>query len=269
MNILNTNHLFLLHELVKKNFSSKYKDSSLGILWSLLRPLLIMMVFTIVFSTVFGRTIKNYPVYYLVGRTVLDFFNGSITSSMNALRGNRNILIQTAAPKHIFVLASVITEFLNYLISLILVVGVMIATHAPFYFNTIPYMIIPVISLIMMTYMIIPVISLILMTTGFSLVVSILAVYYSDIIHLWGVVSLLILYTSAIFYPMDIISEPFRSYAILSPVFWIIDQVRDYVYLGTMHSMSNTINSMLLSIIILIFGIIVFRAYRDRVSKRF
>ena len=256
MNILNTNHLFLLHELVKKNFSSKYKDSSLGILWSLLRPLLIMMVFTIVFSTVFGRTIKNYPVYYLVGRTVLDFFNGSITSSMNALRGNRNILIQTAAPKHIFVLASVITEFLNYLISLILVVGVMIATHAPFYFNTIPYMIIPVISLIMMT-------------TGFSLVVSILAVYYSDIIHLWGVVSLLILYTSAIFYPMDIISEPFRSYAILSPVFWIIDQVRDYVYLGTMHSMSNTINSMLLSIIILIFGIIVFRAYRDRVSKRF
>lgn len=256
MNILNTNHLFLLHELVKKNFSSKYKDSSLGILWSLLRPLLIMMVFTIVFSTVFGRTIKNYPVYYLVGRTVLDFFNGSITSSMNALRGNRNILIQTAAPKHIFVLASVITEFLNYLISLILVVGVMIATHAPFYFNTIPYMIIPVISLIMMT-------------TGFSLVVSILAVYYSDIIHLWGVVSLLILYTSAIFYPMDIISEPFRSYAILSPVFWIIDQVRDYVYLGTMHSMSNTINSMLLSVIILIFGIIVFQAYRDRVSKRF
>ena len=256
MNILNTNHLFLLHELVKKNFSSKYKDSSLGILWSLLRPLLIMMVFTIVFSTVFGRTIKNYPVYYLVGRTVLDFFNGSITSSMNALRGNRNILIQTAAPKHIFVLASVITEFLNYLISLILVVGVMIATHAPFYFDTIPYMIIPVISLIMMT-------------TGFSLVVSILAVYYSDIIHLWGVVSLLILYTSAIFYPMDIISEPFRSYAILSPVFWIIDQVRDYVYLGTMHSVSNTINSMLLSIIILLFGIIVFRAYRDRVSKRF
>ena len=256
MNILNTNHLFLLHELVKKNFSSKYKDSSLGILWSLLRPLLIMMVFTIVFSTVFGRSIKNYPVYYLVGRTVLDFFNGSITSSMNALRGNRNILIQTAAPKHIFVLASVITEFLNYLISLILVVGVMIATHAPFYFNTIPYMIIPVISLIMMT-------------TGFSLILSILAVYYSDIIHLWGVVSLLILYTSAIFYPMDIISEPFRSYAILSPVFWIIDQVRDYVYLGTMHSMSNTINSMLLSVIILIFGIIVFQAYRDRVSKRF
>ena len=175
---------------------------------------------------------------------------------MNALRGNRNILIQTAAPKHIFVLASVITEFLNYLISLILVVGVMIATHAPFYFNTIPYMIIPVISLIMMT-------------TGFSLILSILAVYYSDIIHLWGVVSLLILYTSAIFYPMDIISEPFRSYAILSPVFWIIDQVRDYVYLGTMHSVSNTINSMLLSIIILLFGIIVFRAYRDRVSKRF
>lgn len=256
MNILNKNHLFLLHELVKKNFSSKYKDSSLGILWSLLRPLLIMMVFTIVFSTVFGRTIKNYPVYYLVGRTVLDFFNGSITSSMNALRGNRNILMQTDAPKYIFVLAAVISEFLNYLISLILVVGVMIATHAPFYFNTIPYMIIPIISLIMMT-------------CGFSLIVSIIAVYYSDIIHLWGVVSLLILYTSAIFYPMEILAEPYRSYAILSPVFWIIDQVRDYVYLGRMHSLLNTVDSLLLSAIILVLGIIVFKAYKDKVSKRF
>lgn len=256
MNILNKNHLFLLHELVKKNFSSKYKDSSLGILWSLLRPLLIMMVFTIVFSTVFGRSIQNYPVYYLVGRTVLDFFNGSITSSMNALRGNRNILMLTDAPKYIFVLATVISEFLNYLISLILVVGVMIATHAPFYFNTIPYMIIPVISLIMMT-------------CGFCLIVSIIAVYYSDIIHLWGVVSLLILYTSAIFYPMDILAEPYRSYAILSPVFWIIDQVRDYVYLGRMHSLLNTVDSLLLSAIILVLGIIVFQAYKDKVSKRF
>ncbi len=256
MSLVNRNHLFLLHEIVKKNFSSKYKDSTLGILWSLLRPLLIMMVFTIVFSTVFGRTIVNYPVYYLVGRTVLDFFNGSITSSMNSLRGNRNILMQTDAPKHIFVLGSVASEFLNYLISLILVVGVMIATHAPFYFNTIPYMIIPVISLIMMVI-------------GFSLIVSIIAVYYSDIIHLWGVISLLILYTSAIFYPMDILAEPYRSYAILSPVFWIIDQVRDYVYLGTMHSFSNTVNSLLLSAIILVFGIIVFQTYKDRVSKRF
>ena len=110
--------------------------------------------------------------------------------------------MQTDAPKHIFVLGSVASEFLNYLISLILVVGVMIATHAPFYFNTIPYMIIPVISLIMMVI-------------GFSLVVSIIAVYYSDIIHLWGVISLLILYTSAIFYPMDILSEPYFKSRIL------------------------------------------------------
>lgn len=256
MNLINQNHLFLLHEIVKKNFSSKYKDSTLGIVWSLLRPLLIMSVFTIVFSTVFGRTIVNYPVYYLSGRVVLDFFNGSITSCMNSLRGNRNILMQTDAPKHIFVLGSIISEFLNFLISLILLVFIMIVTHAPFYFNTIPFIIIPTISLIMMV-------------CGFGLFVSIITVYYSDIIHLWGVVSLLILYTSAIFYPMDIISEPFHSIAILSPVFWIIDQFRDYIYLGTMHSLPNTVNSLLLSSIILVFGIIFFKTYKDRVSKRF
>lgn len=256
MNIINQNHLFLLHEIVKKNFSSKYKDSTLGILWSLLKPLFTMTIFTIIFSTVFGRTIVNYPVYYLVARNLLNFFNGSITSSMNALRGNRNILMQTDAPKHIFVFGAIISEFIDLLITSLLLVGVMIATHSPFYFHTIPLVIIPLISLIMMV-------------CGISLIVSIIAVYYSDIIHLWGVVSLLILYTSALFYPMEIVKEPFHSIAILSPVFWVIDQARDYIYLGTMHSFSNTVNSLLLSLIILIFGIIVFQNYKDKVSKRF
>ena len=73
----NQNHLFLLHEIVKRNFSSKYKDSTLGILWSLLRPLMLTAIFTIIFSTVFGRSIVNYPVYYLVARNILNFFNGS------------------------------------------------------------------------------------------------------------------------------------------------------------------------------------------------
>ncbi len=256
MNIINQNHLFLLHEIIKKNFSSKYKDSTLGIIWSLLRPLLIMALFTIIFSTVFGKSIANYPLYYLVARNVVDFFNNGITSSMNALRGNRGILMQTDAPKHIFVLGAICTEFINFLISSLLLVGVIIATHAPFYFNTIPFVIIPVISLIMIV-------------CGISFVVSIIAVYYSDIIHLWGVVSLLILYASAVFYPIDILEEPFYSIAILNPIFWIIDQFRDYIYLGTMHSVSNTVNSLLLSAIILVFGIIVFQKYKDRVSKRF
>ena len=256
MSLINKNHIFLLHEIVKKNFSSKYKDSTLGILWSLLRPLLIMSIFTIIFSTVFGKTIVNYPVYYLVARAVLDFFNGGVTTSMKALRGNRSILMQTDAPKHIFVLGGIISEFIDFLIYSLLVVVIMLATHAPFYFNTIPYVIIPIISLIMMT-------------CGIGLALSIVAVYYSDVIHLWGVVSLLILYSSALFYPMEILSEPFRSYALLSPVFWIIDQARDYVYLGRMHSPLNTINSLLISTMILIIGIIIFQKYKDRVSKRF
>ena len=256
MNLINQNHLFLLHEIVKRNFSSKYKDSTLGILWSLLRPLMLTAIFTIIFSTVFGRSIVNYPVYYLVARNILNFFNGSITSSMRALRGNKNILMQTDAPKHIFVLGAICSEFIDLIIATLLLVGVMIATHAPFYFNTIPLVIIPLISLIMMV-------------CGISLVASILASYYTDIIHLWGVISLLILYTSAVFYPMDIVSEPFRSIAILSPIFWIIDQSRDYLYLGRMHYLPNTVNSLLLSLIILIFGIIVFQKYKDTVTKKF
>ena len=226
MNINNNNNLFLLYEIVKKNFSSKYKDSALGILWSVLRPLMMMIVFTIIFSTLFGRSIENYPVYFLSARCLFDFFNAGVRASMNSIRGNKNILMQTDAPKHIFVLGGVISEFINFLITLVILVGVMIVTKAPFHFNTIPLSIIPIISLIMMIL-------------GIGFIVAIFCVYYSDIQHLWGVISLLLMYSSAMFYPMDIVPEPYHSYMILNPVFWVINQFRHFMVWGTFPPILN------------------------------
>lgn len=256
MNITNKNNFFLLQEIIKKNFTSKYKDSSLGILWSILRPLLFMIVFTIIFSTLFGRNIENYPVYFLSARCLLDFFNGGIRSAMNSIKGNKNILMKTAAPKHVFVLGSIISEFINFIITLIILLGVMIVTKAPFYFDTIPLSIIPIISLIMMI-------------CGIGLIVSILCVYYSDIQHLWDVIALLIMYASAVFYPMEIIPEPYHQYMILNPVFWIIDQFRHFMIWGSIPSTLNVINSIILSSIILIMGIIIFQTFKDKIAKRF
>lgn len=256
MSIANSNNIFLLQEIVKKNFSSKYKDSVLGIFWSILKPLLIMIVFTIIFSTLFGRSIENFPVYFLSARCLFDFFNSAIAASMNSIKGNQNILKRTAAPKHIFILGSIISEFINFFITLIILVGVMIVTHAPFYFNTIPYAFIPVLALTMMII-------------GIGFVVAILCVYYSDIQHLWGVISLVLMYSSAMFYPMDIIPEPYYSYMILNPLFWVIDQFRHFVIWGTIPNTLNIINLLLFSLIILVFGVIIYKKYEDRVSKRF
>lgn len=256
MNLINNNTLFLLEEIIKKNFAAKYKGSVLGILWSVLRPLLIMILLTIIFSTLFGNKIDNYPVYLLSGKCIFDFFSSATNVSMRSLKGNSNILKRTSAPKFVFTLGAVISEFINFIITLIILVGVMIVTKAPFYFVT---------SIIA----VIPIISLIFMILGTGLILAVLCVYFSDIQHLWGVITYMLMYASAIFYPMDIIPEPFHQYMILNPIFWVIDQFRLLVLWGTIPSRMNMINLVLLSAIIFVLGLIVFKKYEKKLTLKF
>lgn len=255
MNFISKNDIFLLEEIVKRNFASKYKDSVLGILWSLLRPLLMMIILTIIFSTLFNNMIENYPVYLISGRCIYDFFSASINSGMMAIKGNKLILQKSATPKYIFVLGSVISEFINFFITVIILLGVMIVTNTTFYFTIMPLSIIPILSLV-------------LMITGLCLILSIVCVYFTDIKHLWSAISLMWMYASAIFYPMDIIPEPYHQFLILNPLYWIIDQFRDLIYLGTLPEFSYIVNSLLLSSIILVVGVIIFKAFEKKTVLR-
>ena len=256
MSIVNDNTLFLLEEIIKKNFAAKYKGSVLGILWSVLKPLLVMILLTIIFSTLFGHKIENYPVYFLSGKCIFDFFTASTNVSMRSLKGNVSILKRTAAPKFVFTVGVIISEFINFIISLILLVGVMIVTKAPFYPTTSVIAIIPVFSLIMMV-------------TGIGLILAVLCVYFSDIEHLWGVVTLMLMYACALFYPMEIIPEPYHQYMILNPLFWVINQFRILVVWGSMPSRLNMINLVILSAIIFVLGIIVFKKYEKKLALKF
>lgn len=256
MTLMNDNTLFLLEEIVKKNFAAKYKGSVLGILWSVLKPLLIMILLTIIFSNLFGRSIENYPVYFLSGKCIFDFFTAATNVSMMSLKGNINILKRTAAPKVVFTLGGIISEFINFIITLIILVGVMIVTKSPFYF-------------VKSIMAIIPIISLMMLIVGIGLILAVLCVYFSDIQHLWGVIIYMLMYASAIFYPMNIIPEPFHQYMILNPIFWVIDQFRLLILWGTIPSMKNTLNLILLSAIILVLGIIVFKKYEKKITLKF
>ena len=256
MNLITKNDLFLLEEIVKKNFLFKYKGSVLGVIWTILSPLLMMILFTIIFSTIFAKNIENYAVYYLCGWCLFQFFRSSITSSMNSITGNSSILKRTPAPKYIFILGGVLSEFLNYLIMLILLVVIMFVTHAPFYFP-------------LLLGSIIPFISIFIMVTGLGLMLSVATVYYVDIKYLWSVISMMLMYASSIFYPMEIVPQPFRGYLMLSPLYWAIDHFRSFVYYGIAPNVAGLINSLLLSLIILICGIIVFKKYEDKVVTQF
>lgn len=255
MIFLNESEKFLLEEIVKKNFAAKYKGSMLGILWSVLKPLFIMILLTIIFSTAFGYTISNYPVYFLSGKCIFDFFSASTSLSLMAIKNNENILKRTAPPTHIFILGGIISEFLNFVITIVILLLVMIVTHAHFYFFTMPLSIIPIIFCLMIII-------------GLGFLLSIMCVYYTDIQHLWGVIVLMLMYASAIFYPMDIIPDPYHKYLLLNPMYWIISQFRDLVMYGTFPDTLNLINTFLISMIILVFGIIIYKKYGKNITMK-
>lgn len=256
MSLIKKNEFFLLSEVVKRNFSAKYKESTLGILWSVLHPLFTMIILTIVFSTLFSRSIENYAVYLLCGRNMFSFFTGACTTSLLAIKANQNILVKTAAPKHIFIIGGIISEFINFLICTLLLLAVMFATNAPFYWNTIPLTIVPIIFAI-------------ILSTGVGLILSICQVYYTDTQHIWSVITTMLLYGSALFYPMDVIPEPFHQYMILNPVFWLVDQYRSFFIYGTIPDLLYMANTLLLSTIILVFGLIVFKKYNKKLAMKF
>ena len=252
--MLNENEKFLLEEIIKKNFSSKYKNSILGIFWSFLKPLLIMVLLTIIFSTLFSYSIDNFPVYYLSGKCLYDFFKLGTSSSMNSIKGNTNIIKRTATPKFIFVLGGIASEFINFIITLIILVAVMIVTNATFYFTSI--------------FSIISILCLIMMIIGIGLILSIAYVYFSDIKHLYDIITLLLMYASAIFYPMEIIPLTFRKYMVLNPFYWIIDQFRQFVIFGNIPTTLSIINTFLISLIILVLGILIFKKYDKKVALK-
>lgn len=214
-----------------------------------------MILLTIIFSTAFGYSIANYPVYFLSGKCIFDFFSASTSLSLMAIKNNENILKKTAPPTHIFILGGIISEFFNFIITIVILILVMIVTHAHFYFFTMPLSIIPIIFCLMII-------------TGLGFLLSIICVYYTDIQHLWGVITLMLMYASAIFYPMDIIPNPYQKYLLLNPMYWIISQFRELIMYGTFPEALNLINTFLFSMIILIFGIIIYKKYGKNITRK-
>ena len=132
----------------------------------------------------------------------------------------------------------------------------MIVTNCQFNFFTIPLSILPIFALFMIV-------------TGIGLILSVACARYSDIQHLWGVIVLMVMYASAIFYPMDITPEPFRQYLMLNPIFWVIDQFRAFAIYGNSVDVLYVINLFIVSSIILLFGILLWiLEYLDKVSSK-
>ncbi|MGL6298446.1 MAG: ABC transporter permease [Methanobacteriaceae archaeon] len=245
-----TKYRFLLKELVKRDIKAKYRNSALGILWSFLNPLLTMVVFTLIFSTLFSRTIPNFPVYVLTGRLLYEFFAGSTRASMKSIRSNSNIMKNIYVPKYIYALSSIFSEFINFLISLIVLIGVMVATGASF-------------SLFNFTS-IIPIILVLILSIGCGLILATVNVFFRDLEYIYSVFTMILMYGSALFYPIDIIPEKFLPLFYANPVYAAISGFRDAILYQTFPAMSTMLYLAIFGIVSLIIGVTIFYKYQDK-----
>jgi len=243
---------FLLTQLVKRDLTSKYKDSVLGILWSFFNPLLIMLVFTAIFSMLFGRNIDNYPVYFLSGRLLYDFYNSATKGAMNSVKRNAGLLKKIYVPKYMFSVSAVCYEFVNFLISFVILFGVMLITGAQFHLTSI--------------FAIIPIFLLVLLIFGVGLILAVCNTYFSDIGYLYNVFTLVLMYASALFYPIEIVPAKVQILFTLNPVYSAISCFRESVVYGIFPNISTLSYLAAFSLTVFGIGILLFKIYEKKLA---
>jgi ABC-2 type transport system permease protein len=243
---------FLLYELVKKGIKLKYRRSYLGIIWTLLEPLLTMMVLTLVFSTFYGKDDRSFPVYVLTGRLLYSFYSQGTKSAMKSIRANSGMIKKLYVPKYLYPMSCVLFNFVIFLISLIVlvVVSAVLGVYPNLWTLT----------------AVIPLILLLLLTLGSGLILSTLSVFFRDLEYLWDVALMLIMYTCAIFYSADRLIKTGTAWVFkINPLYAIIKCFRDAVYGSSMFAepywiaMATTV-----SVASVVVGMLLFKKNQDR-----
>ena len=241
---------YLLYQLVKKDIKLKYRSSYLGVLWTLLEPLLTMLVLTVVFSSLLGKRTKDFPVYILTGRLLYSFFSGSTKTALKSVRSNAGMIKKVYVPKYMYPCAGVISGYVMFLISLLVLFVVAAARGVR-----------PTWHLLEALF---PLFIVFVMTLGVGLVLSTIAVFFRDMEYLWGVALMLLMYACAIFYRVeDVVSESNRWIFRLNPLYAVIENFRNAVF-GLPMNVTAQLYSLGFSVVALAAGIFIFYKNQDK-----
>ena len=243
---------FLLFELVSRDFKVKYKRSILGIVWSLLYPVLTMVVLALVFSNIFKFSTPgvNYLVYLLTGLVMFNYFNEASNLSMSSVVANFGLINKIYIPKYIFPLSKCLFIGINFLLTLIPLYLIIIATGTPLniYHLLLPYAFI----------------CLFIFTLGMGLILSAVSVFLRDMFYIYGVLMTLWMYITPIMYDIKMIAEEFQIYFKLNPLYHYINFARRIILYNEMPTPFTFGVCALSSVITLIIGVIIFRKTQDK-----
>ena len=215
-------HRFLFEELVKRDFKKKYKRTILGMGWSILSPLLQLLVMALVFTQFFGRNTPHYIIYIFCGNLIYSFFSDATKGGMGTIMGNAGIFTKVNVPKYLFLLSRNVQALINFGLVLIVFFIFVAIDGLPFTWR-----------FICLLY---PIAGLILFNIGIGMILSALFVFFRDTQYLYDVFTMLLMYMSAIFYNIDSYSQSTQNLFLLYPVYLFIRYFRLIVIDGVIPS---------------------------------
>ena len=191
----NKNSLYLLYNLIAKEFKLKYRRSVLGVVWSVLNPLLMMIVMALIFSNVFRFEFSMYPfaVYLILGQTIFAIFQDGTNGALRSIVDSASLIKKIKINKIIFPTEKVLFAVVNFFFSLIAVIAVMV------FFGMVPspYALLTPVLVALLT----------IFTLGVGYIISALAVFFRDVIHLWSVLTTIWFYFTPIFWPYEVLAN--------------------------------------------------------------
>lgn len=246
----------LLYNLIGKEVKLKYRRSVLGIAWSVLNPLFIMIILT----QVFGRLLKietpgySFAVFFILGNSMWSFYSESTNASLMSIIGSAALIKKVYIPKYIFPLEKCLFALVNFMFSMIAVLIVMI-------FNQVS----PSWTMLLFP---VPIVYLLLFNVGISLILSTLTVFFRDIVHIWGIIMTAWMYLTPLLYPMDYVYNTNISWLItiinLNPLTWFINFFRDIMMFQTVPTLMDNLICLAWGIGALFIGLLVFKRTQDQ-----
>ena len=219
-------HLMFL--MIKRDFITRYRRSVLGMLWSILNPLLTMAVIVMVFSTIFRFfEVPNFPVYVLSGQLIFNFFSESTTLAMSSITSSAGTIKKVYVPKYIFPISKVLSSLVNMALSFIAFLLVSIITGAPIHWTM---LLIPI-----------PILYVVLFSLGVGMFLSALAVFFRDITYIYGVGMTLLMFLTPIMYPVTMLTPRVYHFLHLNPLFHYVSYFRELALDGTIPGLWSNI----------------------------
>lgn len=237
---------FILRSLVLKDFKLKYRRSALGVLWSVLNPLLMMIVLTAVFSTVFRFQIENFALYLILGQTLFGLMSDATSGAMSSIIDSSSLIKKIRINKILFPLEKVAFALVNFVISLIAVVAVMVF-----------FQVVPTLNLLFLPLLLLYVFAF---SLGLGLLIAALSVFFRDVMHLWSVVLTAWTYATPLFYPIEILPDFLAPLMQFNPMYHYVTYFREIALWGMTPGLEQNLICIGFAAAALVLGYVVFRA---------